>query len=418
MYANKMKDQTVNPLESAAIVFDASLVKQLESPQVRIPANFVGVRRIRPHKLLEEKKKNTNNREATDVVFTVKDEHGNERRMNNQEKKALKNKLRIQKKEDRKRKRELQQEYSVNENESTSLATTTNLGDSNSRYYQLAINNAVLEQELAELRGERSGLPPVLLSPAMTLQAQGVLPGTTNGNIDQTCGLVYDHNLSIQWAQLIKASMQPAETARANEQLRPMPYQLTPEPWTRLRPNVEERRVETTMRPTHFEPKSSSNNNNNNSDLHSPPPKKCQWANMSCRPPTSFDSDVSIIFEYLHKDANYYVSCGAKFGSDFLVYDGPRNERHAFAGLRVLQAKDGELPIPSAYSLSGYVRCLNTAGKFALLATVVKDTDKEKPVYRVAFVDMALEKVLTAPTHKKRSRTQKRKDLTQNLAKK
>jgi hypothetical protein len=407
MYAKKMKDQTINPFESAAIVFDASLVKQLESPQVRIPANFVGVRRIRPHKLLEEKKKETNIW-ATDVVFTVKDEHGNERRMSNQEKKALKNKLKIQKKEDRKRKRE--QESSVNE--STSHATASNGGDSSSRYYQLAINNAVLEQELAELRGERSGLPPVLLSPAMTLQAQGVLPGSTDGKIDQTCGLIYDHNLSLQWAQLIKTSMQPAETARAKEQLRPMPYQLTPEPWTRLRPNVEERRVETMMRPTHFEPKSYSN-----SDLHSPPPK-CQWANMICRPPTSLDSDVSIIFEYLYKDTNYYVSCGAKFGSDFLVYDGPREERHAFAGLRVLQAKDGELPIPSAYSLSGYVRCLNTAGKFALLATVLKGMYKEKPLYRVAFVDMALEKVLTAPTHKKRSRTQTRRDLTQNLAKK
>jgi hypothetical protein len=115
-------------------------------------------------------------------------------------------------------------------------------------------------------------------------------------------------------------------------------------------------------------------------------PDKCQWARMPCRPPDSsdFDADVSILFEYLYRDTPFHVSCGAKFGSDFLIYDGPREERHAFAGLRILSstagagvAKDGgagdtlpPLPLPTAYSLSGYVRCLNTAGKLALLATV------------------------------------------------
>lgn len=399
-----------DPKPAATIIFDASLVKRLNSHEVRLPPNFVGVRRIRPHKLLEEKRKETSTKVAK-VVFTVKDEHGNERRMSNQEKKALKYKLKTRMKDEKKRKREerYQQESALSANHKA----TANKGESNDRYYQLAINDSVLEQELAELRGERNGLPPVLLSPAMTMQALEVLPGSIGKRIDNTrCDFTYDHSLSLRWAQLIKQSMQPAETAREKETLRPMPYELTPEPWTRFRPNVEERRVETIRLSTHIEARSIMDSNVNVT------PDTCQWASMTCRPATQLDSDVSIIFEYLHKETDYYVSCGAKFGSDFLVYDGPREERHAFAGLRVLQAKDEELPIPSAYSLSGYVRCLNTAGKFALLATVVKDSSQEMPLYRVAFVDMALEKVLTAPTHKRKSRTEKRKDLTLNLAKK
>ena len=56
--------------------------------------------------------------------------------------------------------------------------------------------------------------------------------------------------------------------------------------------------------------------------------------------------------------------------------------------------------------------------QFALLATVVKaKNDDMATVYKVAFVDIALEKVLTAPTHKRRKRTQVRRDVTLNLAK-
>ena len=38
------------------------------------------------------------------------------------------------------------------------------------------------------------------------------------------------------------------------------------------------------------------------------------------------------------------------------------------------------MPIPSTYGLSGFVRCLNTAGKFALLATAVVDADAARDV--------------------------------------
>eukprot|EP00980_Cylindrotheca_fusiformis_P001672 scaffold381_cov138-Cylindrotheca_fusiformis.AAC.8 len=393
----------------ATIIFDTSLVKQLNSKQVRIPANFVGVRRIRPHKLLEEKKKEVNDK-ISNVVFTVKGENGNERRMNNKEKKALKYKLRMQRKDERKRKRERQQAQDGLPSEGTRNPTTRRGGEANGKYYQIAVNNAVLEQELAELRGERNGIPPVLLSPALAFQALDCLPGSTKEKSNKKCALMYDHTLSLEWADLIKKSMQPAERARQKEQYRPMPYQLAPEPWTRLRPNIDEDQLETEMRSAGVGPQSSET-----SDVQSLPIKR-QWAKMVCRPSTELDTDASLVFEYLHRRTDYFVSCGAKFGSDFLVYDGPREERHAFAGLRVLEAKDGKLPTPSAYSLSGYVRCLNTAGKFALLVTVMKETDLEIPRYRVAFVDMALEKVLCVGT--RLSQEPKRKDMTQHLAKK
>ena len=73
--------------------------------------------------------------------------------------------------------------------------------------------------------------------------------------------------------------------------------------------------------------------------------------------------------------------------------------------------------------MAGYVRCLNTAGKLALLATVIEERkdcdgdDDSKILYRVAFVDVALEKILTAPTHQKYGRTEKRRDISRTLAK-
>jgi hypothetical protein len=192
----------------------------------------------------------------------------------------------------------------------------------------------------------------------------------------------------------------------------------------------------------------------------------CEWMSEVCRPaiasgPSSdadayaHDAILSLVFEYIHRETPYYVSCGAKFGADYLIYDGPRDERHAFAGLKVLSSattatsttgagverhdRHGPtpvLPIPTAYSLTSFVRCLNTAGKVALLATAVVDVEeaekdhttkgnnnnrgRSRHAYRVVFVDVALEKVLDAPTHKKRRRGgsgTKRRDVTQNLAK-
>jgi hypothetical protein len=157
---------------------------------------------------------------------------------------------------------------------------------------------------------------------------------------------------------------------------------------------------------------------------------------------STLEDDHCIVFNQLY-GSNLHISCGAKVGCDFLLYDGPREERHAFAGLRILTTnavnithqEQWQLPIPSPYDLAGFVRCLNTAGKLALLATVIRsnpisndDVDTNSTgccrrgnVVKVAFVDLVLEKNLTAPTHQRRTTRRsnnKRKEIGKNLSKK
>lgn len=390
-------------VRSATVVFDSDLVKRLNSRNVRIPTNFVGVRRVRISVRPSKLKKCSDHVRSTNTVFTVKLTNGIERRMTKQEKKREKYRMKQQQKDDRKRQRQDQTDSTTSI--LSKLPATESDSTSNFRYY-LSLNNAALEQELAELRGERNGIPPVLLSPAMAIHAEKILCQSGCSRQSQpNVELMYDHQMSKKWATLLKENMRPAEVAREKDKLRPMPYQLTPEPWSRLRQNMGEQKFESSREAQYPI---------DHLDLK---PSKCKSVRMICRPTTEADLDASIVFEYLFRESNYYVSCGAKFGCDFLIYDGPREERHAFAGLRILQAKGEDLPIQSAFSLSGFVRCLNTAGKFALLGTVVRDRKGGMPSYRLAFVDIALEKVLTAPTHKKRARTQKRRDIAKNLSK-
>ncbi|KAL3944702.1 MAG: hypothetical protein SGBAC_001217 [Bacillariaceae sp.] len=399
-----MSHQPTEGIRSAAVIFNSDLVKLLNSENIRIPTNFVGVRRVRPHKLLEEKRYSNAVRNEN-TVFTVRLADGVDRRMTKQEKKKEKLKLKQRLKEDRKRQRQ-EQADSVTSISSKLHTPSTDSSTTNTRYFQVSLNNTALEQELAELRGERNGLPPVILSPAMAIHAETILL-PSGGSIGSKPNLqfMYDHEMSKQWAELLKENMRPAEAAREMDKLRRMPYQLTPEPWTRLRQFTGQQKLESNRDSQQF---------SSHSELL---PSKCESTRMICRPPTETDLIASLVFEYLFRESKYYVSCGAKFGCDFLIYDGPREERHAFAGLRILKTKDGQMPIQSAFSLSGFVRCLNTAGKFALLATVVRDEKSETPFYRLAFVDIALEKVLTAPTHQKRARTQKRRDVAKNLSK-
>jgi hypothetical protein len=128
------------------------------------------------------------------------------------------------------------------------------------------------------------------------------------------------------------------------------------------------------------------------------------WSFCQIRPARPLDADVAAVVQLLHRGTNLHLSCGSKFGCDFLVYDGPRTERHAFAGLRVLHCdKAAGFPLPTCYDLAGYVRCLNTAGKLALLAMVVKDD--ESNTSRVALVDLALEKIEQTTTRRSRKKT-------------
>ncbi len=187
------------------------------------------------------------------------------------------------------------------------------------------------------------------------------------------------------------------------------------------------------------------------------------FAQLRSSPCSSYDEDAYLILKHLHQCSNLHIACGALFGCDFLLYDGHRDERHSFAGLRIYCCdprsrndrgkekgsdtanhcdctKNDQLPIPSAYDMAGFVRTMNSARKIALLATVVREGEwrdgedcvgyananssprmmASKPSYRIAIVDLALEKVLTAPTHVRKGNTNKRRseeDAANGLAK-
>jgi hypothetical protein len=197
--------------------------------------------------------------------------------------------------------------------------------------------------------------------------------------------------------------------------------------------------------------------------------------NKSLPSTLEYDTCTNIIIEYLYTNStNLQIACGAKFGCDYLLYDGPRNKRHAFAGLRIIpfqvlndnnrqqeqrqhqqqhqyQEQQEEMdshkvdnsmttkehddsivisameqneeapktskqcslhfPVPSPFDLSGYVRCLNTAGKLALLATVVPTNaviektmdgpkNKTAATHRIAIIDLALEKIVATTVNR------------------
>jgi hypothetical protein len=454
-------------------------------------------------------------------------------------------------------------ESSPNEVMSTNPSTRSSSDHNSSSYntyHELQVDPNQLEEEWADYHFDRRSIPPVILSPPMAWVAGTVLnsgvevvrtpqtlleqkptvqdirmlevvkpngmevgPGVRDGTTANSkrisshnmVWIQYDPEISLKWAQSLKASMAEAESVRDAEDMRPMAYQLVPEPWTRHRggsqnsPSIssqhqQHRRLASMscgafpagIRPSHDKHHAPKNNEMTDDGL----PSSCDWSMVSLRPAssaTSFDSDLSIVLEYIHRDTPFFVSCGAKFGCDFLLYDGPRHERHAFAGLRILATSsaasshlvgkrqveshkkpyaqhsaavterdsDGRnaactvtddlnyFPLPTAYSMSGYVRGLNTAGKLALIATVARhvvagkngvgagNTDGERGTsvddsrqdnheltqglsgYRVAIVDLALEKVLSAPTHQRRRNhgagtVAVRREVGQHLAKK
>lgn len=434
------------------------------------------------------------------------------------------------------------------------------------QYVHLNIDQTILEQELADLRGDRDGVPPVLLPfplVSVALKYKKSLFVSNNEikkplNVDDNVvkyenhqnevetdnlssttvqeEIVLDDQLANQWVRQLKHNITFVERLRQMEKnIRPMPYQLTPEVWTRLRPNnlgsdvntikntrriiihnkeppsVKEKiiisndntlddgdthgqrqqltvynknntgeiaaeTVNDDQDNTFCKADNASNNatttNEDNQDFDSDcctTRKKswnwCQirsWNNISPKQ-RAFDATTKLVIEMLYKDTNIHISCGAKFGCDYLLYDGPRNERHAFAGLRIITFPTNQQPLSimknknnkkynkrcllfpqqTPYELSGYVRCLNTAGKLALLATVYTDSivstknegttstnssshhinnnneekkkDEEntknesssssettitKIIHRVAIIDLALEKIISTTVNR------------------
>ena len=396
----------------AVLVFSAPVVKELVSNQVRLPPNYVGVRRIRPSsfEVRNEFRGSVGvNVPKPEVVYKVIDESGNERRMNTQEKKKLKLKLRQERAEERKkRKKDADENRSVVNNEtapSRSLLLASHEASSTSKksYHQLEISKTALEEELADLRGDRDGVPPVMLSPPLAKQAfqSGALPSSGSPCEQQFAFL--DDDLASRWAEALKTSLKSAEEVRSKEDLRPMPYQLAPEVWSRLRPPSLVAR-EQSCKQRKEEVDYTVEGANVTSDLNG------VWSFAAIRPRLcQIDSDTDVVVSALHRHSNLHLSCGAKFGCDFLIYDGSRDQRHAFAGLRIIERTSASrLPLPSSYVLTGYVRCLNTAGKLALLATV----ERADSCTHVAIVDLALEKIAVQSKRKK-----SRRNVGNNLAK-
>jgi hypothetical protein len=506
------------------MMFKSSLVRNVSSQKVRLPSNFVGVRSRRRER--ECSSKNTNTPPVNDiddvdddennvarnnkyVRFVVVDENGNERRMTKAEKKKKKRQIvkenKDQAQQNPAKKQKLDETISTRPSSSTTTTTSTietqeggKSSSTSSSYHQLPINPITMDQELADFKGERAGLPTVILSPPMALQfftknlnaLPEIIPlvvdnNNKNGATGDGAILIYSHSMAEDWSNRLKEKcILPAEGVRQKEDLRPLAYRLHPEPWQRMRPTpIKEQPSLTTTRsrnhPDIEERKKSLVATTTTEDQIIVNPNPRDWITLTCRPRLTsslsslssssilqHDDILSIVFEYLHRETPFYLSCGAKFGADYLLYDGPREERHAFAGLRVLSrftnsmtsssssSSEFQLPLPTAFSLTSFVRCLNTAGKLALLATVEEvqvvapdnnekqkeegsngddDIDQNNVItrknnnnnitthYRVAFVDVALEKVLDVHKRKKGSskkKLQKRRDVTQNLAKK
>jgi len=99
--------------------------------------------------------------------------------------------------------------------------------------------------------------------------------------------------------------------------------------------------------------------------------------------PGGYGSAVTL-HTYLHRELGLHVSCGATFGCDYIAYDGDREERHAFAGFRVVDVREGWEGKVRADDLTGWVRAMNTAGKIAVVGFVRGG--------EVGCVDVVLEK--------------------------
>jgi hypothetical protein len=251
------------------------------------------------------------------------------------------------------------------------------------RYVQWAVDPIQLALELADLQGgERWGtVPPVLWSAPIVAAVK-----TTSTTVE------LDDTISQVWAQSLKESMHDAEWARHQEVgIRPMPYHLVPRVWTRLRPNKSTDALwsrDLLVFPgwnSCSQPPPTHENNNDS---------KNSTAFLECtvrKPHKEYDAVATATIVALC-NMGITMSCGVKFGCDFLCYDGPRHARHAFAGLRVIAPSDA---LPTAYDLAGYTRTLNTAGKIALLATIVSG--------RLAIVDLALEQTAFSVITKRRA---------------
>jgi len=442
--------------KQTAILFSKILTKKLEETDRILPTS-IGVRRVRPSNKAvvnelrrqtrakkKRKKKQSNNEDKNEVDVDSIENDG-----------CVNNDLEYDVEEERFEARDASSKRKCDDNDDVTIQTYNKTeerpimlssgendnehenkegdkyGEMQKRqYHRLIVDPKIIEQEIAELNGvDRSAYSnlPAVLSPPMTYQAQihgyissgpRIVPNedqiqkcetllTENSKKYSVTGAEVNDDLARRWAKVIHESIEIEEVNRNKEKLRPLAYQIIPEPWTRSRPTLigatlsvksEQAEVVTSASPLNSTEISrcilSQNIRTNKSDQSS-------WYNKSHK----------IIYDCLYNQfSNLHISCGAKFGCDYLLYDTCRSARHAFAGLRVCVThqpindlrRDVIFPIPTPYDLSGFVRVLNTAGKLALLAMVAQsdqvDNVGRKKIH-VLFVDLALEKVVTAHAH-------------------
>ena len=379
----------------------------------------------------------------TKVSYMTTDEDGVERRMTKKEKKKKKAQLMRERLAMLKQIKKQQQEEKKDQRADAMIAAAAApIVDSNEtsestscedNYYAMKVSQSAIEEEVAELLGASNRVPPVVLSAPMVDEAlhndiirRASSSGVGSSHDDEIKEM--DEPLSRLWAATLQEVMNVAEEVRSREDMRPMAYRIVPEAWHRLRPVSLLGDSQNICQADQTDSKEDDKDSSKRVEIREE--EKQRWDFISTRSGLpSFDDDIALIYRLLYRKTNLHVACGSKFGCDLLLYDGSREERHAFAGLRicsctsadnkalnesaeVVDPTDGSvvsLPLPSSYDLAGYVRCLNTAGKLALLATVIRGGDGAES--RVAIVDLALEKVLSAPTHKKKRRGKKRQQI-------
>lgn len=467
-----MSSATRSTRHQSAIILTSELARRLEDdPSLRLPTTYAGVRRVRPtngfrpevssrkrksacrdsdtpshvdvHEEIDcsgvpdggvnksipcdespicaETNKPSEPASSSKVVFKVTNPDGTERRMNSQEKKQYKLQLKKAKHSNKKQERQMKHEERIREakqlkrqrkkmkrlaNNKTDKDADGARPDEDKEPSQVhatkkpeedfcVTKEAVssfkdIDLELAELLGERRGIPPVILTPAATCVAQDLGVLLRSAESDEW-NINLDRELSAQWADKLEQSFKPVEESRSKEDMREMPYRVAPETWKRLCPDsLWEFRTDRSQEETG----SAANHNDHTT------------AQMR-DPSSSYDLTSYLIFRHLQRNSNLHIACGALFGCDFVLYDGKRSERHSFAGLRVYSCRGDGLPTPSPYDMTGYVRAMTSARKMALVATAV--IDERTNSSRLAIVELASEKILTAKTHIRKGHTEKRK---------
>ena len=450
---------------TTSILFSKEDVRALEYKH-RLPPTSIGVRRVRPSNKAVLKELRRQNRERKKKNKLKNNEQNNDECGESKacssdgdgllcDQKTEEQSDRLHNSEDGKNQSKITRGQQVGEQENQggeqeSIDKIAHHLQAKGNYHQLNINPKLIQEEIDELKNEDRRAYnnlPVVLSPPMTHQAfkKNLICNqyTKNDekNVAPTCNIVLlDDDLSRRWANYIHKNIEVAEKLRNEEEMRSLVYTLVPEVWTRLRPCAKTL-SSATFNGTAIQSDEKNNENKDNNCLQNIETKnntKGSNESIMCRnirdvhgsnPSSSwYNTTYEAVYDCLYNQfPNIHVSCGAKFGCDYLLYDGSRMERHAFAGLRVICAKqhgstdDHDLPQLSPYDIAGYVRVLNTAGKLALIALAVmtENETSKKDELHVAIVDLALEKVITETSRKfKKGRQLARKEVGLHLDKK